>query len=106
MSNQIKTHSIPDGRKDWLLSIEIDDPIEITVTLIPDKLTADHSALTEYLKDMAVQNWENPEQLILNIIEDINNALVPKWLDVMYENEGISLKVEDRQPGFEKPDLP
>ncbi len=106
MNDIIKTHSITDTRKDWLLVIEISSPVKIKVTLIPDKLTADHSSVTRYLNDMANKDWENPEKMILQIIEDINNALVPKWLEVAYEKDGIILKVEDRQPGLENLNFP
>lgn len=106
MNDLIKTNSIEDTRKDWLLIVEIDDPVNISITVIPDKLTADHSSIILYLKEMAAKEWKNPEQMILNVIEDINNTLVPKWLDVVYEKNGVTLKIEDRQPGLESLDLP
>lgn len=106
MNDIIKTNPIEDARKNWLLTVEIDEPVKIAVTLIPDKLTADHVSITKYLQETADIEWENPETMVLVIIEFINNALVPKWLEVIYEKNGVTVKVEDRQPGLENLDLP
>ena len=86
--------------------VEIENPETITVTLIPDKLSADHGSMRDYLKHKASQSWQTPDDMILTMIEDINNALVPKWLEVIYEHNGVTLKVEDRQPGMEDLNLP
>ncbi len=101
MSDLINTYSVPDTRKDWLFMVEIEKPKYISVTLIPDKLSADHGSMRDYLRHKAGQSWQTPDDMILAMIEDINNALVPKWLEVIYENDGVTLKVEDRQPGME-----
>ena len=86
--------------------VEIDYPVDITLSLVPDKLSAEHQSIRNYLRDACSKTWDSPDHMILSMIEDINNALVPKWLEVIYEKDGVTLRVEDRQPGLESKDLP
>lgn len=101
MTITIKTSPIPDTRKNWLITLEISEPVVITIRIVPDKLIADHASLKEYVQAILKDNKSRPEDIILSIIENINNELVPKWLEVFYEHEGVSVKIEDRQAGFD-----
>lgn len=101
MSITIKTSPIPDTRKKWLIKIEVSEPVVIKIHIIPDKLIADHASLKKYVQETIKNNTSRPEDIILSIIENINNELVPKWLEVYYENDGVSVKIEDQQPGLD-----
>lgn len=102
MIDQIKTHTNPDNRKNWIITVEINTPIKITLRVIPDKLIADHQSLKDNIIGLINQEWDTPEKLILTIIERVNNELIPKWIEVTYNKDGISVKVEDQQPGQNK----
>lgn len=99
MSNHIKTFSNPDNRKDWVITFKIDAPAEITLRFVPDKLIAEHQSLRDNILGLINQQWETPEKLSLAIVEQVNNELIPKWLEVTYHKDGISVKVEDQQLG-------
>ena len=101
MSTTIKTLPIPDTRKKWLIELKISDPVVITVRIIPDKLITDHASLKAYVQTTLIDTKSCPEDIILSIIEEINNELVPKWLEVFYEHDGVSVKIEDQQPGLD-----
>jgi len=100
MSTKITTSANPDSRKNWILSVEITDPVHIRLRLVPDKLIADHSSLKNHIDEIINKSWSSPEEMSLTIIENINNELIPKWLEVIYVHEGVSVKIEDRQPGL------
>ena len=100
MSTKITTSPNPDSRKNWIISVEITDPVLIRLRLVPDKLIADHRSLKNHIDEIINKNWSSPEEMSLAIIENINNELIPKWLEVIYAHEGVSVKIEDRQPGL------
>ena len=89
MTKIIDVTSIPDGRKNWVISVEINEPIYLKVCFVPDKLIADHVSIKNYLARVLTQAWPSPEEMILTIIEDINNELVPKWVEVFYSKNGV-----------------
>jgi len=106
MSTQLKTYPNPDSRKNWLIVVKIEEPVQIRIRMVPDKLIANHQELKSHIRKIAAQDWGTPEEMTLNIIESVNNDLIPKWLDVIYECDGISVRLEDRQPGLADFKLP
>ena len=101
MNATITTTSIPDGRKNWVISVEIQAPVHVKIRLVPDKLIADHDSLKNYIIKTLNQSWQTPEEMILNIIEGLNNELVPKWVEVFYSQNGVSVRLEDQHPGLD-----
>ncbi len=99
MTAQIITNPNPDTRKNWIFTIENMEPDHIQLRIIPDKLVADHSSIRNYLNSHLLENFSSPEEMLVKIIEDVNNALVPIWVEVTYRSDGIIVKVEDKQPG-------
>lgn len=99
MITSVQTYANPDPRKSWIIKIEVTDPVAITARIIPDKFIADHNELRNAIVQEMNKEYETPEQLVLNIIECLNNELIPDWLEVVYQKDGITVKVEDRQPG-------
>lgn len=100
MSTQLKTYPNPDSRKNWLISVEIHEPIKLKIRMVPDKLVADHTGLKSYLREIVRKDWITPEEMTLTLIESINNDLIPKWLEVIYQHKDITIKLEDQQPGL------
>lgn len=100
MSDLIISSANPDSRKNWLITVEINSPVFISMRMVPDRLVAQHSSIKNHISEIALQNWSSPEEMILAIIEGVNNELVPKWLEVTYKDQGITIKIEDLQPGL------
>lgn len=100
MQPSIITSTNPDNRKNWFITVEITTPVNINVRMAPDKLVAEHSSIKSYLNSKLVQKWVSPEEMVLEIIEELNNELVPKWIEVIYMHEGIKIEIQDRQPGM------
>ena len=98
MPHNLKTYNNPDSRKNWVITAKISSPEKITLRFVPDKLIADHNSLKIFIIEYLEQTWASPEEMLLKIIEAINNELVPRWVEVIYEKEGITLKVDDTQP--------
>ena len=99
MVTLIKTYPNPDSRKNWIISIELNTEPAILLRYIPDRLVADHISVKEYLNSQLSIEWPMPEKMLLKMIEDVQNELVPKWLEVEYNLQGIVVKIEDKQPG-------
>lgn len=99
MTSHIKTNPNPDNRKDWVFTIENVSTTHILLRIIPNKLVADHNSMRKYLNSQQLENYLSPEEMLVKIIEDVNNALVPKWVEATYRSDGIIIKVEDKQPG-------
>jgi len=85
--------------------------INIQVRYVPDKLVVDMSALPDYFQALAV-NADDPLELLAAIIlDDLNNELIPRWLNItasLDENAGPirhSVTFEDRQPNWDNPAL-
>ena len=107
MLSKIHSYSNPDNRKDWKISIGIIEPYVISVTYVPDKLLAEHNSIQNYLSECSDKEWASPEAMLLSIIEDVNNEIVPKWLRIEYKYENTEIAIEDQQPGlgnFKSPD--
>lgn len=101
MTKSIAVTTVPDGRKNWVISVETKEPIYLKVRFVPDKLIAEHGSIKNYIAWVLTQTWPSPEEMILTIIEEINNELVPKWVEVFYSKNGVSIKLEEQQPGLE-----
>ncbi len=79
---------------------------------VPDKLILGHDGLADYLKQRLTHKTTKAENLpphILahDILEDITNHIIPKWIEINLVDEennhgqNISVTIEDRQPNWE-----
>jgi len=70
---------------------------------VPDRNLLDPQALGDYLRTVAVDG-ETPEALAEMILEDINDQVIPCWLDVTLRHDGAvthEIRIEDRQPRWD-----
>ncbi|MBO43625.1 MAG: hypothetical protein CMM28_07865, partial [Rhodospirillaceae bacterium] len=64
-----------------------------------------------YLSTLDQTNWQNLETLALEILDDINNEVVPRWAQIVLNSandkssNGHRVLVEDRQPNWENVSL-
>jgi len=67
---------------------------------VPDRDLLDPEALGDYVRAVDVDG-QTPEALAEMILEDINDQVIPCWLDVTLRRDGTithEVRIEDRQP--------
>jgi len=110
----IHTAANPNRKLEYLstLKLAIDGlGVEVTITYVPDKLLIEAEAFTSYLASFASTAISSLEELALEILDDINNEVVPYWVQVRLEREtgpngpAQSVVAEDNQPRWNNDSL-
>ncbi len=116
----LATRSNPDARLDYVSALEgyIEPAARaqrttVGVRYVPDKLIIDPVAFGRYLGALGALPWESLETVAVTILDDINNEIVARWVQVALsapngahpglDNHGVM--VEDRQPKWDNPAL-
>ncbi|PHZ85252.1 hypothetical protein [Paremcibacter congregatus] len=79
----------------------------VGIRYIPDKLLLDPENLPAYLEKILSQTDVTVDLLAPEIIEDLMDQVIPKWIEVTLEqapdqqNQKIIVTVEDRQPNWQ-----
>ncbi|NVJ93765.1 MAG: hypothetical protein HWE34_19015 [Methylocystaceae bacterium] len=111
---QLKTLNNPNKTIDYIITLETSisqTPITLTLRYIPDKVILDSRCFNSYITEVAAhQEDQHIETLAATMVEDFNNELVTKWVQVTaYEDLGDSSKhnvvIEDKQPRWDNPHL-
>jgi hypothetical protein len=101
---------------DYLIAIDAPATPERAIQLryVPDKLLLLPDAFETYLAALMASGETPVEEMALAIIEDINNEVVPRWVQVQIEN-GVNspdptsstyrVVIEDRQPNWDNPQI-
>ncbi|CCQ73041.1 hypothetical protein [Magnetospira sp. QH-2] len=107
----------PDGRLDYVVDLSGDlanfANARVSIRYVPDKLIAQAQTLSAYLHEISTMDWPNLEQAAVTILHDLNNELVPRWVQVIVTSDparqpGIashSVMLEERQPKWDNRDL-
>lgn len=95
----------PDPRHDYLVGLEgtVGDAA-VAVRYVPDRLVATAQSAAGYFA--ALDGNASVETLALTALDDFNNELVPRWIEVRVRREQPLphwAAVEDRQPGWDNP---
>ncbi len=99
----------PYRRKTYTVSVTQDVTIgrrayQFVVRYIPDKLLLDNQGLNSYLRQ---REAGRAETLAHDIMEDIMDQIIPKWIEVNLRQkhnkfgQNIRVTMTDRQPGWE-----
>ena len=84
----------------------------IHLRYIPDKLLLAPRSFDAYLSGLSRQTDDRPETAALTIADDVNNEVVPRWVQVevtaggsgaVPAQAGHRVVVEDRQPNWDNP---
>lgn len=70
---------------------------------VPDRDLLDPDALGNYVHAVAIDG-QTPEALAEMILDDINDQVIPCWLDVTLRKDGTvahEVRIEDRQPRWD-----
>ncbi|WP_420549371.1 hypothetical protein [Curvivirga sp.] len=95
---------------DYLVSLGsklTDESCCIQISYVPDKLVLKPEAFEQYLHSFDDQDVLSLEALALNVLIDLNNEVVPRWVQVRAKSESSNHRVlvEDRQPIWENEEL-
>ena len=88
-----------DLRQDVLVSMRHEiGKLQIKIDYVPDRRLIVRESIHHWIK--TYDKWQGShEWLVLNILDDINNEVVPRWVRVvLWISDSESLMVEDRQP--------
>ena len=84
----------------------------LEIRLVPDRAVADPEAFRHYLETVADLGWETAEACAAAVLDDVNNELVPRWVQVslvLTAGGGGSVAqtvvIEDRQPSWSNAEL-
>jgi 7-cyano-7-deazaguanine reductase len=113
----IETIVNPDPRVDYLVRLDGavgalgagsgngETGAQVRLVFVPDKRILPGDAFPTYLARLAEREEATggePERLALRILDDLNDELVPRWLQVTITTaDGRRVLVEDRQPKWD-----
>lgn len=103
----------PESALDYLSILQGETPdaaARLTVSYVPDKLTVSVDSFADYLSGFEAEIFQSLESLALAVLKDINNEIVPRWVQVAATRTGEHatehhVVVEDRQPKWDNPAL-
>ena len=78
---------------------------------VPDKYVLNPISFEHYLMALDQTDWQNLETLALAILDDINNEVVPRWVQILIQStndksgNGHRVLVQDRQPNWDNAPL-
>ncbi|MBL4803045.1 MAG: hypothetical protein JKY45_14265 [Emcibacter sp.] len=112
--NILSTEANPYRNKNYTVSLlqEItlnEQTFQFGLRYVPDKLLLNHEALVDYLTHILKQTSLKTEILAHDILEDIMDQIIPKWIEVNLKQQPnifgqtILITIEDRQPGWDEP---
>lgn len=110
----------PDGKLDYVAVVEgrilragRPSEIRIAIRYVPDRSVLIADSLGAYLQTLAADTWESLEEVGALVLNDINDCLVPRWIEVhVSTRQGFDAAIEshavllaDRQPKWDNPGL-
>jgi 7-cyano-7-deazaguanine reductase len=114
----LSTAANPDPHTDYVVGIDAETPplpalggVRVALRYVPDKLILRPACLDGYLAALARRQWPALEGLAIALRDDLNNELVPRWLELsVHPVEALTairhrVLVEDRQPHWQNPTL-
>jgi len=81
----------------------------LVIDSVPDRWILTPTALTAYLATLEAESWPTLEGLAVTVLDDLNNELVPRWVQVtIWGRQGAIRQcalADDRQPDWDNPGL-
>lgn len=108
--SKLETIGNPNAGIDYLCSLSAhaqDDRAIVHIRYVPDKLLLPTQSFGQYLHALHFDPAMALEELALIILDDINNELVPRWVQIRVDADDKSLDrghrtlIEDRQPRWD-----
>ncbi|MDA0239604.1 MAG: hypothetical protein O3A84_06205 [Proteobacteria bacterium] len=104
----------PNRGLDYIISLEgiVESATALKVRLryVPDRNILCPDSFSRYLDSLSAMTWESREQIAAHILDDINNEVVARWVQIMLQVTAEPtvphlVLMEDRQPKWDNPDL-
>lgn len=85
----------------------------ITLRYVPDRRILTPDGFRRYIESLGGGEWPSLEALAVTIVEDLNNEIVARWVQVLAASphdpatakEDHAILIEDRQPRWNNPAL-
>jgi 7-cyano-7-deazaguanine reductase len=117
----LTTSPNPDERLDYVVALRGHAPgradggnaAEVRLRYVPDRRILDPVAFGAYLTAAGGEPEESVEGFAAMVLDDINNELVPRWVQITVTAtsdgidgvDGHGVMLEDRQPRWDNPAL-
>ena len=116
----IKLETNPDIKLDYIISIsshfitkEVFENSIVSLRYVPDKLIIRPESFGYYLRELGMLRWEALEDIAATTLNDINNELIARWLQVIISTPGKvyhdidfhKVLIEDKQPNWNNEEL-
>jgi hypothetical protein len=110
----LKSRNNPRPGLDYVVALDgtMQTGRHVKLRYVPDKLLIESSSFIAYLMTLAPVDTMAPETLALAILDDVNNEIVPRWVQiaVVIAGDGAGMPaqavvVEDRQPNWDNPGI-
>ncbi|NQV20435.1 MAG: hypothetical protein HQ511_03360 [Rhodospirillales bacterium] len=109
----------PRTRLDYVVLLEVSKNIadlsamaQFRICYVPDQLIITPESFDDYLLELGADAFESIEQISACVLDDINNQIVPRWVQVGVTGQRTDLSlgthsvmIEDRQPNWDNPSL-
>lgn len=110
---QLRSFTNPNPKIDYISRLNgdaLNGDLTISLSYVPDKLVLLTAAFHEYLADIQITETASLEPVALQVLDDINNEVVPRWVEVKIWARSESKKstnviVIDQQPKWKNPSL-
>jgi len=81
------------------------DAAQVRIMYVPDRLVLPGESLQNYFDAVAKADLGSLENLAIEMLDDFNNEIVPRWVQIDIFLKGSQITTTDRQPGWDNPDL-
>jgi 7-cyano-7-deazaguanine reductase len=107
----IRARPNPGARHDYLVRLSgavalAEGAAHLTLHYVPDRLIAEDAGFDRYVAALGSIRHDSLEGLATAVLDDVNNALVPRWVRVALSADARAaghrhaVLVEDSQPGW------
>lgn len=114
----LPTRDNPDSRQDYISQLDAtlqdafaSGPVSLCLRYVPDRHVLSAEGLDRYLASLDQEYWETLEDLALAVLDDLNNEIVPRWVQVRLTTGGHGrcdrhqVTLCDRQPNWDNDQL-
>lgn len=106
----------PDPRLDYVVTLRetitasvSDAPLSVRLRYVPDRLILVPESLKSYLLQTGVMDWSSLEEFAVTVLNDVNDDLIARWIEVSLHFEGDGTRhevvLEERQPQWQEQDI-
>ena len=110
----LKSQPSPSTGHDYLVDLHIvlrlqarPNALDLRLRYVPDRDLLYQDQTADYWRHLESHDWESLPALALSVLEDLNNEIIPRWLQVQLRDPTLQdrcqdqmITVEDKQPGW------